>query len=417
MRILWLSNLAPGPVQEKLTGKKASGLWMDHVLTDLQQEPGISLRILCPAGQKQQGALSPSVSYCTFRRIQPDLISHEQTELFCHQLREFKPDVVHIWGTEFGHTLAMVRACRQENLLDRTVIGIQGLCSYVARHYLEGLPLPVQRRYTLRDLIRQDNLLQQQRKFAHRGAHEREALQQVSHVIGRTHWDRACVRQCSPAAKYHVCNETLRPSFYQGSWRYADCRKHRIFVSSQLYPIKGFHYALEAFSQILGDFPDAVLAVPGKNPCCSGRARLRQDSYARYLAELIRDRGLSQHMEFLGSLSEQEMHRQFLQANVFVMPSAIENSSNSLGEAMLLGVPCAAAMVGGTATMLKPDEGILYQGTAPYMLAEAVRQIFDLGEEAQKMGARAAAHARITHDPERNRKALLEIYEEIAGED
>ena len=54
-------------------------------------------------------------------------------------------------------------------------------------------------------------------------------------------------------------------------------------------------------------------------------------------------------IEFLGRLSAEGMKQAYLDANVFVMPSTIENSPNSLGEAMLLGVPCVAADVGGVA--------------------------------------------------------------------
>ena len=417
MKVLWLSNMAPGALCRFLTGKERSGLWMDHVLEDLRKEDRITLHLLCPWQDQREGKLEDSVSYCTFRRVLPQQVSEEQTELFVSQLRKFRPDIIHIWGTEYGHTLSMVQACQKLNLLDRTVISIQGLCHYVARHYLEGLPPEIQKRSTLRDFLKQNNILQQQAVFYQRGEHEKQAISAVRHVIGRTAWDRACVRQWNPAAEYYVCNETLRSSFYEGKWQYENCTPHRIFASSRLYPIKGFHGVLEAFSQILRDFPDAVLAVPGDSPCCSGKARLRQDSYARYLGELMEDYELSDHVEFLGSLSEQQMRQQYLKANVFVMPSSIENSSNSLGEAMLLGVPCTASHVGGVTTMLKPgEEGIVYQSTAPYMLAEAVKQIFDLGKEAEALGAAAAEHARSTHDPEKNLRDLLAIYRELSGE-
>ena len=55
--------------------------------------------------------------------------------------------------------------------------------------------------------------------------------------------------------------------------------------------------------------------------------------------------------EFEGFLSAEKMKRLLLESNVFVCPSSIENSPNSLGEAMLLGVPCVASDVGGIADM------------------------------------------------------------------
>ena len=109
------------------------------------------------------------------------------------------------------------------------------------------------------------------------------------------------------------------------------------------------------------------------------------------------------------------MKQAFLDANVFVLPSTIENSPNSLGEAMLLGVPCVAADVGGVTTMMRHRlEGEVYPSTAPYMLAFYVENIFAQGEAAEAMGEAARAHAGVTHDPEKNLADLLEIYERLA---
>ena len=44
---------------------------------------------------------------------------------------EFKPDVIHIHGTEFPHGLAWIRSCGA----DRCVISIQGLVSVISRYY------------------------------------------------------------------------------------------------------------------------------------------------------------------------------------------------------------------------------------------------------------------------------------------
>ena len=295
------------------------------------------------------------------------------------------------------------------------MVSIQGLCSVYAGHYAEGVPESVQRGSTFRDVVRRDNIVKQREKFALRGLLEEKALQKARHIIGRTDWDLACVRRINPEAKYHFCNETLRQPFYQGTWRYESCRKHRIFASSCAYPVKGFHYLLEAFGQIVKTYPDATLAVPGKSFLTV--SRLRRTNYQKYLADLAEQYGVEDKIEFLGSLSGEEMKQAFLDANVFVLPSTIENSPNSLGEAMLLGVPCVAADVGGVTTMMRHRlEGEVYPSTAPYMLAFYVENIFAQGEAAEAMGAAARAHAGVTHDPEKNLADLLEIYESLATE-
>ena len=182
--------------------------------------------------------------------------------------------------------------------------------------------------------------------------------------------------------------------------------------------MKGFHYLLEAFVIVLKSFPDATISVTGKSFFTSHwKERLSQQYYFREMERFCRKHGLTERIEFLGNLDAEGMKRAYLQANVFALPSTIENSPNSLGEAMLLGVPCVAADVGGVSNMLHPGEGYLYQSTAPYMLAEYIMEVFRQQDEAEKMGAKARSHALATHDPEKNLNALLAIYREISGKE
>ena len=412
MKLLWLCNMVPGKVKQALDGSASGGgLWVDSVLDGLTELGGMEIRILCP-GDGSRGDVDGCCSYATFREGLPYVYLPALEKQFREELDSFRPDVIHVWGTEYGHTLAMVNAAEKAGMLDSLALSIQGLCSVYAGHYAEGVPEKIRRGSTFRDFVRRDNLRQQQEKFTLRGVLEVEALQKARHVIGRTDWDLACTRQINPGAVYHFCNETLRAPFYEGQWRYDRCQKHRIFASSCVYPIKGFHYLLEAMGHIVKTYPDATLAVPGKSFLTADR--LRRTNYQKYLADLARQYGLEDRIEFLGSLSAEGMKQAYLSANVFVLPSTIENSPNSLGEAMLLGVPCAASLVGGVSNLLADGkEGLVYQSTAPYMLAYYVNQVFAMGDQAETLGAAAREHALKTHDPEKNLRNLLDIYRKL----
>lgn len=414
MRVLWLCNLIPSAVGRSMGGPNTEGLWIDHVLSDIRADGGISLRLLCPGGETS-GKLDEKTDYALFTEGRPQVYLPELEARFVRELEEFRPEVIHIWGTEYGHTLAMVRAAEQLGKINRVVISIQGLCSIYARHYAEGVPEGACHRYTLRDFLRQDNIRGQQRHYVQRGKLEQEALKKVNHVIGRTDWDRAITGQLRPERQYYFCNETLREPFYRDTWRYDRCVKHRIFVPSCAYPVKGFHYLLEAMPAILAQYPDATIHVPGESFLVRNfKRRLHMDYYQVYLSRLVRQYGLEKRIEFLGRLDAQGMKRELLQANVFALPSTIENSPNSLGEAMLQGVPCVAADVGGVSNLLHPGEGYLYQSTAPYMLAEYILRVFAQQEAAEEMGQRAQLRARETHNPEKNLHALLEAYGAVA---
>ena len=271
MKLLWLCNMAPGVIHGG-----SGGLWVDNVLKGLRQLPDMQIRILFPDGGQLKGNVDSRCSFASFGSRLPYQYLPEQEAFFKGELEAFRPDVIHIWGTEFAHTLAMVNAAEAAGLLQRVVIHSQGLCGVYAGHYAEGVPARVCSGFTFRDFVRQDNIVQQQKNFARRGELEVKALQKACHVIGRTDWDKACTTQIHPQVAYHFGNETLREAFYTGQWTYENCQKHRIFASSCFYPIKGFHYLLEALAEVIKTYPDATLAVPGRS-CFAGsfRDRLR----------------------------------------------------------------------------------------------------------------------------------------------
>ncbi len=418
MKVMWLSNRIPGAVQKHLNQSAGDGQWVDHVLTGLQTQPEISLRILCRGDGARSGQISKTLGYCIFAEPKPQTYDPALETLFRQELQSFQPDVIHIWGTEFGHTLAMVNAAQALGLEKRVAVSIQGLCTYVFRHYNEGIPQRVIHSSSLRDFLRHDNLAQQAKTYARRGDLEVEALRKVRHVIGRTEWDRACTGQINPEAVYHTCNETMRAPFYSGTWHYAQCSKHQIFVTNWAAPYKGFHYLLEALHLLLPQYPDAEVFVAGSSYYSHGlKDRLRARAHQKYLVRLTDQYGLKEKIHFTGFLTAEQMKEAFLRSNVYVLPSMIENSPNTVCEAMLLGVPCISAAVGGMMKMMKHgEEGFLYQSTAPYMLAYYIGRVFRMGAEAEKMGLAAQAHAGKTHDPETNLRTLLEIYGEVAKE-
>ncbi len=419
LRVLWVSNfILPDIARAMNLGEVYSvGGWMVGMWDALGKEKDIQRAICFPLYDREKLVRGEADGSRFYGFAQKERVCLSYVPAVEEQLREiirdFQPDIVHIFGTEYMHALAAVRAfaCPQ-----KTVIGIQGMVSVYARHFMADVPRWVQTGRTFRDMLTRDNLLRQRESFYRRAVFEREAISGVQHIIGRTDWDRACTQQINPRAKYHFCNETLRKSFYEHQWSLETCERHSIFVSQGSYPIKGLHYVLEAMPAILARYPDTRVYVAGgditRRKTLSDR--LRQSSYGRYLCRLMEENELTDHVVFTGFLDEEKMCERFLRSHVFVSPSSIENSPNSVGEAMLLGMPVVSSDVGGVKNMLRHGtEGYLYQADAPYMLAYYVNQIFAQDELASRLGRQAAIHAADTHDREKNSRRLMEIYREI----
>ena len=411
MKVLWITNVALPDVSKDLdTQPSPFGGWLTGYLNEILKKD-IHLVSVFPYGKNVQGNFE-NITYYGFKAKSE---KKELLEYFVNIIDKEKPDVIHIFGTEFLHSNLMVKASKKLSMLQNTVVSIQGLVYLCAKHYFAFLPRRVINGFTLKEILKRNNIKNSALKFKKQGVSEVETLKEVKNVIGRTDWDEAAVKQINPNINYHFCNESLRDGFYNKEWSLENCEKHSVFVSQSSYPLKGFHLMLEGFKEIVKKYPDAKLYTTGKNPLTlKGKDKLKQSFYSKYLGKLIKKYKLEDNVEFLGFLSEEKMVERMLKSHVFVSPSSIENSPNSVGEAMILGVPTVSSDVGGVKNMLTHgQEGFIYPADEPYMLEYYVSKIFEDSDLAYKFSKNAKEHAEHTHNRSLNGKTLMEIYNKI----
>lgn len=365
IKVLWLLNNPLSVIAEHagIDGNNSKG-WTELLAVNLSLLNDIDLTVVFPHRIKNRivSGKTGQISYIGYYEPSiPETEYNQKTEgLFRTILNEHRPDIVHIWGTEFVHSLCMVNAFDRP---ERTVISIQGLISCIGRVYCEGIPEDIQKRYTFRDRIRKDSIYDQKQKFLKRGKFEIDAIKKARNVAGRTKWDKETILSINPNVHYYFCREVLREEFYKaGRWEYSKCEKHSIFVSQSYYPIKGMHYALDILRRVKEKYPDARLYTTGSDVSPGTiKGRLKQNSYARYLEKIINAHNLTDSVCFCGRLNASQMIERYLLSNVFLQTSVIENSPNSLGEAMILGVPCIASRVGGTESIFHDgQDGFLF---------------------------------------------------------
>lgn len=430
-KVLWICNIML-PAIAKQAGCPYSNRegWLTGLFEQLtgEEKKKIELGVCFPVAEKD------SLKKLTVRGVScygfqedlgtPEIYKEDLEEQFREIFRDFNPDMIHIFGTEFPHALAAAKAFGRP---EKTLTGIQGLCGEIAKVYMAGLPEQVQKQVSFRDFVRKDSLRRQQQKFVLRGKNEAEVIRLSGHITGRTRFDREGTARIHPEAVYHSMNETMRSSFYTGAWKVENCQKHSIFLGQGDYPLKGFHFVLEAMPLLLKKFPDARLYVAGNNIIGYGtvKEKIKISAYGRYLRKLLEKNKLGDRVVMLGRLSQQEMKEQFLKSSVFVCASVLENSPNTIGEAMLLGVPVAASAAGGIPDMLiDGQEGLLFQTGNARALAEAVERIWisedaSPGEESSfvlRLSAAGQRRAKMAHDGETNYRRLMEIYETIMKE-
>ena len=412
MKILWITNiLFPYPAIRLNLDPPVVGGWLytsATALLQLQSDMQLAIATVYN-GLELKKYESDNVTYYILP-LKGDNTKYNKTleKHWKFIADDFKPDIAHIHGTEFAHGLAFMNACPYI----RTVVSIQGLVSVISKYYYSGIEMSqIIKNITFRDIIRQDSIIQQKNKLYKRGLIEMEILRKTTDVIGRTSWDKSHVLSINPNLRYHFCNETLREEFYHHTWNYNNCEKHSIFVSQAWYPIKGLHKLLEAMPLILRGFPDAKVYVAGTDitKMDNFTDRIRLSGYGKYIRSLITKFNLSGKVIFCGSLNEMKMCQQYLKANVFVCPSSIENSPNSLGEAQMLGVPCVASYVGGVMDMMQGSEEFLYRFEETEMLAEKVCNVFEKKDSQKDLKEQALNR----HNYKLNTNSLIGIYRSI----
>ena len=415
MTVFWLLNFLPPPMARALDlPVQASGSWVMALQQALEEQP-VRL-ILC--------AYSPAVSETQRREIGGvvylALPAAGGKEALQAALAAEQPDLLQIFGTENDHAVWALESFAPQ----KTLLYIQGLAGPCGEHMADGLPPRFLRRQRMKERLAARTggatVRQLREGLLEKGEAEKKVFALARNVLGRTEWDKAFTASVNPQARYYKLNEILRAPFYSGGWQRDPLRRPRIFVSQGNIPLKGLHRVIEALPAIAARYPDVQVDVAGWPPPRKG-ALLQPvmnwlAEYPGYLDQLARRLGVADRIRYTGVLNAEAMKTCFLQSSVFLLPSSLENSPNSLGEAMLLGMPCAAANVGGVPSMMEDKkEGLLFDPARPDQMTQAVLALLDDPAGAEAMGKAARARAMADHDPKAIAAAQMALYNQLCG--
>jgi glycosyltransferase involved in cell wall biosynthesis len=149
---------------------------------------------------------------------------------------------------------------------------------------------------------------------------------------------------------------------------------------SRLEHNKGYHVLLDALALVqdmLGTHWRWLLVGQGK-----AATALQQQ------AERL---GLSEHIVFVGALSDNELHSLYEEVDLFVHPTLYEGSSLVTLEAMIHRLPVVASAAGGIPDKVIPGRnGLLVPPGDAVALAKALRTALDLRSQWPHWGAESA---------------------------
>ena len=381
------------------------------------------LRILhiCHNGSWVQPLLHALEARADIQCIYPGKKEHVQekmtkgiADVYRERIEQFTPDIIHVHGTEKNYGQL------QHYYPDiPVVVSIQGvLTGYIPYATAQLTRQDVRPFWTLKNLFYQGGLMQPYHTLVHGSkAYEEDILRTCQYFFCRTDWDRMWVRKYNPQALIYQGEELLRPAFYTkaGLWQEKNATRHSIFMPSGFNPIKGLHHAIRAVAKLKVAYPDVTLRVPGIPMNIYNRRgltyRICGEEYLGYIRHMTESSGLKDNIIFLPRLSAEEMAEEMLHANVFLSPTSIDNSPNSVGEAMMLGLPIVSTPVGGVPSFVHhEDNGLLAE---PDGLASAISRIFDDTTLASSLGTNAYQTALRRHDREQTAEQYLSAYQDI----
>ena len=417
MRVLWFAGpCGYVPETEICVGRGRGyngGGWMPSLLNEVKKQEGLEIGVCFAWGGQPFKANQNGVTYYPFpNHSKPwkdkilDLIYYKHPErdsilwpqykeYFQRVVDDFKPDVIHIFGSELYLGLAtFVAPCP-------VVLHVQGLLSLSIYIWF---PSGVSKsNYLFQDwspkhIYERFQLYTYWQRSCYR---EQQVLSHTKHVIGRTHWDKLATEILNPDRIYHYGGEILRSEFYEEHKR-AVPEKLTIVTTSSSPMYKGFDYVLQTaniLKNVIGmDFEWKVYG--DVNPTFH-----QKFTGLRYQELNIKLMGVASAVTLCDAISH---------ATVYFQPSYIENSPNSVCEAQMLGVPVVATNVGGTSSLIEEGiTGFLIPTNDPYTAAYRLTQVAKDNLLNSKVGQQAREVALKRHDRVQIVNELLSTYRKL----
>lgn len=413
-KILWFTNTA-SLYQEKLNGKTILGGWIPS-LEKLCREADIDLRLAFhhPVSKVTRDEFNGAIYYLIpglkdgskLQRLKNrwlnTVIDEEKAVAdYLEVVNDFKPDLVQIWGSEMPYGLVI------PYLKVPHVLHVQGNLAAYYQMFFRGISrLELQKARTFKDWINRDPYFYTDRIFVKLVEREKKIMSATKNFFGRTTWDKRIVEAQASEANYMHCDEILRDAFYEYSWKPSPEIDEITLVSvfrDSIY--KGIETVL-----------DSVHLLNEKG------VKLRWniigvDRKSNYLNILNKSRPYaldSLPIYYYGYMDAGEMIKVYEQSDIFVHTSHIDNSPNSVCEAMMIGLPVITTNVGGIPSLIEDEKsGMLFQDGDSYALAGAVLRIRKDYQRALGYAAEAKSIAMKRHDKKTILKTLLSHYEKL----
>lgn len=411
MRILWLTN-TPSNASEEFDCKTFGGGWISSLETLITETNKYELGIcFFYDGDTFKKITKGNVVYYgvplkmgnAFKRViirQLALINDEDSYFFDKVIDDFKPDLINVFGTERGYGKILL------NRTERVVFNLQGLLGPITDVYFPpGFNrLKILNASNWGSLIRGTTPVHNYKLLRKKARREKKMIKYWQYFIGRTEWDRNFIGSINSEAHYFHCEEMLRREFFINEWNQPTeiNENNGIVIGSTINPslIKGLDLIYKVLNLINGyNIQWKIFGIAEK------------ESINKIVKKILRINNNNLNITFYGQVKPNDLIKHLKTCHFFVHPSYIDNSPNSVCEAMILGMPVLSSSVGGIKTLIKNGEtGFLFNPYDKYDLSGLLVNLIKNYEKAKNVGQNARQLALRRHSPEVIISDLSNIY-------
>ena len=419
MKVLWLSSTSGLLKKNNATGGYCGCGWIASLQKLLfENSVNVDLGIVYPSSEKENVVNSEKTIYFPIYKPSKSFVQKLQyyyagykknrqnqfVQEILNVVNDFKPDVIHLFGmeNEFATILGKTDV--------PVVVHLQGLlapydnafwpvgfnaCSFV---------LPP----SIREWILRNGYIFAKKSINVRGKKESSLFKKVQYCMGRTEWDFQVSQLLSPESKYFKVNEALRVEFYENSGCWKRVKSEKLIIASTVSETiyKGLDLILKTAKLLKEEtsinFEWRVVGISG------------QSKFTKFFEHFLKINSEAVGVSYLGVKNPKELVSVMKDSSVYVHPSYIDNSPNSVCEAQLLGLPVIACNVGGVSTILdNGNAGILVPANAPYELAYHLKQfaVDEMYCEDKRIAGIKLAKER--HNPQEIIRDLMTAYRNV----
>ncbi|PZU82193.1 MAG: hypothetical protein DI529_14865 [Chryseobacterium sp.] len=329
-----------------------------------------------------------------------DRSTKKEVENIIRVIEDFKPDMIHIFGTEYSFGLI------SKLTKVPVVIHIQGILNpydnaffppndNLLNHFLNG------------DVKNFMNVYRTKRSFELGGKREVQVMESCPNYTGRTNWDFSVSRIYNKNSKYYHINEVLREEFYDTELPIKQSfevdNKLKLITTISKVPYKAFDLILKT-AKILKenielDFEWNVYGI--------------QDY--KYWEKKLNIKSSDVNVNCNGVINAKGLREKLISSDIYIHPSYIDNSPNSLCEAQILSLPIISTNVGGISTLINDNKtGMLCPANDPYTLAYKINLLYENQELRKELGGNGRVEALERHNRDTILKNIVSMYSELS---